>query len=92
MAYVGFIGLNGWVEPLEPEYNVVMSGMTPDAMFSRYIDCQEECVEAELDLTHGDPDDETNVVRLIAKMNSVASVAFLPVPVLPFFPWKAPVL
>lgn len=73
-------------EPEEPEYNVVMNDMTPDALFSRYIDISDQCV-----LAHYHYGDCQLVTELEAKMHSVASIAFLPIPVLPLFPWKAPV-
>lgn len=75
----------------EPEYvKATPSGMTPDAMFQRYIDISDACVETEMALSAADPDGEADLNALVALLHSVALVAFKPVPALPFFPWKAP--
>lgn len=79
--------LTAFSEPEEPpEYNVPMSGMTPDALFSRYIDLSDGAVEI-----HFENGECQLLTEVEALMHSVACVAFLPIPVLPFFPWKAPV-
>lgn len=78
--------------PEEPDYiEPPMEGMTPEALFDRYLHLQDACVDAEMELSFEGGDD-TVLDGLIAKMKAVATLAFLPIPYLPFFPWKAPVL
>lgn len=88
--------LTAFSEPEEREYvSAPLTGMTPDALFNRYLYLQDACVEAERDLGYaGDYKGgsfDAYLTKQTAKLHSVASIAFLPVPVLPFFPWKAPV-
>lgn len=85
-----FIGYNtlSLNEPEEPEYNVIESGMTSDALFSRYIDLSDKCVEMEFDMSDVSCADWlAELSATVAKLHAVASVAFLPTPGLPVFPW-----
>lgn len=84
--------LEDFCEQEDPDYtNSEFHGMTHHALFARYIVLSDICAGMEVCLTYAQRHDNPYFNAVMAKMRAVASITFLPIPVLPFFPWKAPV-